>query len=65
KSFGKGIGQVTLPLTDGFAVKATVLLVSGPNDNSIHREGITPDVIYDGEDIIQAAAALIQSPNRP
>jgi len=55
KSFGKGIGQVTIPLIDGFAAKATVLLVSGPGDHSIHGIGIEPDIPYTGDDIISEA----------
>ena len=55
KTFGKGIGQVTMPLLDGFAVKATVLLVAGPDDNSIHGIGISPDIPYTGDSIINEA----------
>jgi len=55
KTFGKGIGQVTIPLLDGFAAKATVMLVSGPGDNSIHGTGIQPDIPYTGDDIIGEA----------
>jgi len=55
KTFGKGIGQVTIPLIGGFAAKATVLLVSGPKDNSIHKIGIEPDIAYTGDDIIGEA----------
>ncbi|MDR3240091.1 MAG: S41 family peptidase [Clostridiales bacterium] len=55
KTFGKGIGQVTTPLKGGFAVKATVLLVSGPGDQSIHKIGIKPDISYEASDIIEFA----------
>ena len=61
KTFGKGIGQVTVPLLDGYAVKATVMLVSGPKDESIHRVGIEPDFLYTGDDIIEAALELVTS----
>ena len=43
-TFGKGIGQVTIPLTGGYAVRATVLLVNGPDGSNIHIYGITPDI---------------------
>ncbi|MDR1000972.1 MAG: S41 family peptidase [Clostridiales bacterium] len=59
KSFGKGIGQVTVPLTGGFAVKATVLILAGPDDVSIHGQGIEPDVFVDGENIISAALEVL------
>jgi len=50
KTFGKGTGQVTIPLTGGFAVRATVLRVLGPREEDIHGEGIAPDFeIYDFE----------------
>jgi len=43
-TFGKGIGQVTIPLTGGYAVRATVLLVNGPDGENIHITGIEPDI---------------------
>lgn len=54
-TFGKGIGQVVIPLTNGFAVKATVLTVETPNHNSIHKVGITPDIEYIKDDILDRA----------
>ncbi|MDR1664555.1 MAG: S41 family peptidase [Clostridiales bacterium] len=60
KSFGKGIGQVRLPLTGGYAVNATVLLVQGPDGNTVHNAGIIPDVAgKPGGDLIQQALALV------
>ncbi len=55
KTYGKGIGQITVPLLDGYAVKATILLVSGPDDVSINKKGIEPDIIYEGDDIVEFA----------
>ncbi len=52
QSFGKGIGQITLPLLRGYAVKATVLKVETPLGNSINKVGITPDIEYDKNDIV-------------
>ena len=57
-TFGKGIGQVTIPLTGGSAVRASVLLVEGPGSESIHLVGIEPDIFYDG-DILARALDLI------
>ena len=59
-SFGKGIGQFTLPLKGGFAVKATVLRVTTPLGNSIHEIGVQPDHIYTEDDIIEFAISFIQ-----
>ena len=52
QSFGKGIGQITIPLKGGYAVKATVILIETPDGNCIHGVGITPDNVYEGEDIM-------------
>ena len=62
KTFGKGIGQITVPLLNGYAVKATILLVSGPEDESIHHVGIEPDILYTGDNIIEAALVEIEFP---
>jgi len=51
-SFGKGISQITIPLTAGYAVKATIATVHTPSGGSIHLTGIEPDIIYEGEDIL-------------
>ena len=59
-TFGKGIGQVTVPLTGGYAVRATVLNVLGPTGESIHMIGIEPDIPADPElDMIEQALALL------
>ncbi|MCR5640451.1 MAG: S41 family peptidase [Lachnospiraceae bacterium] len=44
KTFGKGVVQVTLPLTDGSAVKLTIARYFTPSGVCIHGEGIQPDV---------------------
>ncbi len=51
-TFGKGIGQYTLPLKRGFAVKATTMLWHTPKGINIHNVGIAPDIYYTDEDII-------------
>ena len=55
KTFGKGIGQFTMPLKNGFAVKATTMLWYTPNGLNIQGKGITPDIYYKDEDIIDFA----------
>lgn len=44
KTFGKGIVQRILPLTDGTALKLTVSAYYTPKGNNIHNIGIEPDV---------------------
>ena len=43
-TFGKGIVQSVLSLSDGSAVKLTVSSYFTPNGNNIHEIGIEPDV---------------------
>lgn len=46
-TFGKGIVQQVIPLTDGSAVKLTIAKYFTPNGNDIHKLGIEPDVEID------------------
>lgn len=55
KTYGKGIGQFTLPLRRGFAVKATILQWFTPKDVNIQGNGIEPDIPYNKDDILQFA----------
>lgn len=50
-TFGKGIVQRILPLTDGTALKLTISAYYTPKGNSIHGTGIEPDVVceFDSE----------------
>ena len=50
-TFGKGIVQRVLPLTDGTALKLTISSYFTPNGNNIHGVGIDPDIEceFDGE----------------
>lgn len=50
-TYGKGIVQQIIPLTDGSAVKMTVSGYFTPNGNNIHGTGIEPDIEckFDGE----------------
>ncbi len=43
-SFGKGIVQKVIPLTDGTAVKLTISKYFTPNGRNIHGTGIKPDI---------------------
>ena len=44
QSFGKGIVQNLIPLSDGSALKVTVSSYFTPNGRNIHKTGLTPDV---------------------
>ena len=44
KSYGKGIVQSIIPMTDGSALKFTVSKYYSPNGTNIHETGIEPDV---------------------
>ncbi|MDR2183959.1 MAG: S41 family peptidase [Clostridiales bacterium] len=60
-TYGKGIGQATLPLRGGFAVRATVILIETPAGETVHGIGITPDIEHEtyGDDIVDFAVSLI------
>ena len=55
KTFGKGIGQFTMPLKNGFAVKATTMLWYTPKGINIQGNGIEPDIYYQDQNIIDFA----------
>lgn len=46
-TFGKGIVQRVIALSDGSAVKLTVSKYYTPNGNDIHEKGIEPDVVVE------------------
>jgi len=55
KTYGKGIVQSIIPLTDGSAVKITTSKYYTPNGNNIHKIGIEPDetVEFDSEKYLE------------
>lgn len=58
-SFGKGIGQYTLDLKEGFAVKATIMYWNTPKGTNIQGKGIIPDISYSGDDMINFALKTV------
>lgn len=46
-TFGKGIVQQVIPLSDGSAVKLTIAKYFTPNGNDIHQIGIEPNVVVE------------------
>jgi carboxyl-terminal processing protease len=71
QTFGKGSVQTVMPLSNGRAIKLTTSYYYTPSGDSIHGQGITPDIILDGgglEDMLagtrqhhtESGAALLQ-----
>lgn len=52
-SFGKGIVQKVIPLTDGTAVKLTISKYFTPKGRNIHGTGITPDIEVELDEELQ------------
>jgi carboxyl-terminal processing protease len=51
QTYGKGSVQTVMPLSDGHAIKLTTSKYFTPSGASIHKRGITPDVVIDKKDI--------------
>lgn len=43
-TYGKGIVQSVIPLSDGSAIKLTTAKYFTPNGNDIHKKGVAPDI---------------------
>ena len=61
KSFGKGIVQSILPLSDGSAIKLTVAKYYTPNGVCIHGTGIEPDVTIELPDSVDSPLNLTRA----
>lgn len=57
-SFGKGIVQKVIPLSDGTAVKLTISKYYTPNGRNIHGKGITPDIQVELNEEMQNKAVV-------
>ena len=65
QSFGKGIVQSVIPLTDGSAVKLTVSTYYTPAGRNIHGTGITPDVVVElSEELKQKPVVELSEDNQ-
>jgi carboxyl-terminal processing protease len=51
QTYGKGSVQTVMPLSDGHAIKLTTSKYFTPSGASIHKRGITPDVVVDKKDL--------------
>ena len=65
-TFGKGLVQTILPLTNGGALKVTTAVYLTPKGRDINKKGITPDVVAPDDpttpnvdETVQAALSLI------
>jgi carboxyl-terminal processing protease len=47
-TFGKGLVQTVMPLSEGRALKLTTSRYYTPSGDSIHKKGISPDVFVEG-----------------
>jgi carboxyl-terminal processing protease len=47
KTFGKGLVQSIIPMSDGTGVKVTIARYYTPSGESIQGKGITPDIVID------------------
>lgn len=64
-SFGKGIVQKVIPLTDGTAIKLTISKYYTPKGRNIHGTGIVPDVVVDlADDLKQKAVISLKEDNQ-
>lgn len=57
-TFGKGIVQQVIPLSDGSAVKLTIAKYFTPNGNDIHEIGIEPDVEVELSEELQSMSVI-------
>lgn len=60
-TYGKGIVQSVIPLSDGTAIKLTVAKYFTPNGNDIHEVGIEPDYVVELADGRENAVNLERS----
>lgn len=60
-SFGKGIVQSVIPLSDGSGVKVTVSKYYTPKGRNIHEIGIEPDVVVELKDELKTKVTIDKS----
>lgn len=60
QSFGKGIVQSVMPLLDGSAIKLTISNYYTPSGDSIHKIGITPDVVVELDEVLKSKPVITQ-----
>jgi len=53
QTFGKGVMQENVELSDGSAIKLTTMEYFSPDGNIINKIGVTPDVIIKNDDNLE------------
>ena len=60
QTFGKGIVQHLLELSDGSAIKVTVAKYFTPNGTSIHGVGVAPDLVVEMEEALSRRIGYLE-----
>ena len=60
RSYGKGSVQSVLPLTNKRAIKLTTAYYFTPNGETIHKQGIEPDVTLEASDNDAVLASAVK-----
>jgi carboxyl-terminal processing protease len=58
-TFGKGSVQTVIPLEDGSGIRLTTALYYTPNNRSIHKEGLKPDIPIEAKPVPRDTASEI------
>ncbi|MDO4177245.1 MAG: S41 family peptidase [Bacillota bacterium] len=58
KTFGKGVIQTTEQLSDGSALKLTIMQYLSPDKHVIHKKGIKPDIVVEDKEKTEADEQL-------
>ena len=65
QTYGKGSVQTVMPLSNGRAIKLTTSRYFTPSGQSIHGQGITPDIIFDDAGIEDILAGTSEHRTEP
>ena len=57
-TYGKGIVQSVIPLSDGSAVKITIAKYFLPSGEDIHKKGVDPDVEVELDDELRTMITI-------
>ena len=60
QTFGKGSVQTVMPLSNGRAIKLTTSRYFRPSGDSIHEQGVTPDILLDSADVENLTAGVLE-----
>ena len=60
QTYGKGSVQTVMPLSNGRAIKLTTSRYFRPSGDSIHEQGVTPDILLDPAEVENLTAGVIE-----